>query len=99
MVITERTLAQIGPAVAASKSLLIYGKPGDGKTFLIESLNNLEGSPVYLPHAIECQGNIIQVYDRSTTTPSRKKKSHPCSPSRWNADMTAGGSSASGPSS
>ncbi len=63
MVITERTLAQIGPAVAASKSLLIYGKPGDGKTFLIESLNNLEGSPVYLPHAIECQGNIIQVYD------------------------------------
>src|SRR5579872_2413916 len=63
MVITERTLAQIGPAVAASKSLLVYGKPGDGKTFLIESLNNLESSPVYLPHAIECQGNIIQLYD------------------------------------
>ena len=63
MVITERTLAQIGPAVAASKSLLVYGKPGDGKTFLIESLNNLEGSPVYLPHAIECQGNIIQLFD------------------------------------
>jgi hypothetical protein len=63
MVITERTLAQIGPAVAAAKSLLVYGKPGDGKTFLIESLNNLEGSPVYLPHAIECQGNIIQVFD------------------------------------
>jgi len=63
MVITERTLAQIGPAVAASKSLLVYGKPGDGKTFLIESLNYLEGSPVYLPHAIECQGNIIQLFD------------------------------------
>ena len=63
MVITERTLAQIGPAVAAAKSLLIYGKPGDGKTFLIESLNNLESSPVYVPHAIECQGNIIQLFD------------------------------------
>src|SRR5690348_340103 len=63
MVITERTLAQIGPAVAAAKSLLVYGKPGDGKTFLIESLNNLESSPVYLPHAIECQGNIIQLFD------------------------------------
>lgn len=63
LVITERTLAQIGPAVAAAKSLLVYGKPGDGKTFLIESLNNLEGSPVYLPHAIECQGNIIQLFD------------------------------------
>jgi hypothetical protein len=63
MVITERTLAQIGPAVAAAKSLLVYGKPGDGKTFLIESLNNLESMPVYLPHAIECQGNIIQLFD------------------------------------
>jgi predicted ATPase with chaperone activity len=63
MVITERTLAQIGPAVAASKSLLVYGKPGDGKTFLIESLNNLESAFVYVPHAIECQGNIVQVFD------------------------------------
>ena len=63
MVITERTLAQVGPAVASSISLLIYGKPGDGKTFLIESLNNLEGPPVFVPHAIECQGNIIQVFD------------------------------------
>ncbi|MBZ5580230.1 MAG: ATP-binding protein [Acidobacteriia bacterium] len=63
MVITERTVSQIGPAIAAANSLLIYGRPGDGKTFLIESLANLETSPVYLPHAIECQGNIIQVFD------------------------------------
>jgi len=63
MVITERLLSQIGPAVSAANSLLLYGKPGDGKTFLIEQLNNLEGSPVFLPYAIECQGNIIQVFD------------------------------------
>jgi len=69
MVISERTLAQVGPAVSSNKSLLIYGKPGDGKTFLIESLANLESSPVYLPHAIECQGNIIQVFDPIYHTP------------------------------
>ncbi|HJT86603.1 MAG TPA: hypothetical protein VJ732_02080 [Bryobacteraceae bacterium] len=63
LVITERTISQIGPAVSAAKSLLIYGKPGDGKTFLVESLGNLEASPIYLPYAIECQGNIVQVYD------------------------------------
>jgi len=63
MVVTERLLSQIGPAVSAAGSMLIYGKPGDGKTFLIESLANLETSPIYLPYAIECQGNIIQVYD------------------------------------
>jgi DNA-binding MarR family transcriptional regulator len=63
MVITERLLSQVGPAVSAANSLLLYGKPGDGKTFLVEQLNNLEGSPVFLPYAIECQGNIIQVFD------------------------------------
>jgi len=63
MVITDQVLSQIGPAVSSANSLLLYGKPGDGKTFLIESLNNLVSEPVFVPHAIECQGNIIQVYD------------------------------------
>jgi hypothetical protein len=63
MVITENLLSQVGPAVSAANSLLLYGKPGDGKTYLVEQLNNLEGSPVFVPFAIECQGNIIQVFD------------------------------------
>jgi len=63
MVITERVLSQVGPAVSSGNSLLIYGKPGNGKTFMVESLNNLDTAPVYLPNAIECQGNIIQVFD------------------------------------
>jgi hypothetical protein len=63
MVITERLLSQVGPAVSAGSSLLIYGKPGDGKTFLMASLNNLDAAKVFVPYAMECQGNIIQVYD------------------------------------
>ena len=63
MVLTERILAQIGPAVSSANSLLLYGKPGDGKTFLIESLSNLDTAPIFLPYAIECQGNIVQLFD------------------------------------
>jgi hypothetical protein len=63
MVMTERVLSQVGPAVSSANSMLIYGKPGDGKTFLIESLQNLEASPIFVPYAIECQGNIVQVFD------------------------------------
>ena len=63
MVLTESILTQIGPAVSAGNSLLLHGKPGDGKTYLIESLANLDTAPIFVPYAIECQGNIIQVFD------------------------------------
>ncbi len=63
MVLTQQILSQIGPAVSASSSLLLYGKPGDGKTFLIESLQNLATAPIHVPYALECQGNIVQLYD------------------------------------
>lgn len=63
MVLTESILRQIGPAISSATSLLLHGKPGDGKTFLIESLVNLDSAPIFLPYAIECQGNIVQLYD------------------------------------
>jgi predicted ATPase with chaperone activity len=63
MVMTQRVLGQIGPAVSSGNSFLIYGQPGNGKTFLAEALGNLDDSAVYIPHAIECQGTVIQVFD------------------------------------
>jgi DNA-binding MarR family transcriptional regulator len=63
MVVTPDLLSQIGPAVNAGKSFLIYGQPGNGKTFLAEALFTLHEEPIYIPYAIECQGMIIQMYD------------------------------------
>lgn len=63
LVVEPDVLAQIGPAVNASKSFLIYGQPGNGKTALAESLFRVDTEPIYMPHALECQGNIIQLYD------------------------------------
>jgi predicted ATPase with chaperone activity len=45
MVVTPRLLAQIGPAVSSGNSFLIYGQPGNGKTFLAEALMNVD--PLY----------------------------------------------------
>jgi hypothetical protein len=77
MVITEQLLSQIGPAISSANSLLLYGKPGDGKTYLIESLNNLDTAPVFVPYAIECQGNIIQVFDPVYHTRMEEDSSSP----------------------
>ncbi len=63
LVIEKDILAKIGPAVNSNKSFLIYGQPGNGKTALAEALFNVDTAPIYMPYAIECQGNIIQVYD------------------------------------
>jgi hypothetical protein len=63
MVVQERLLWQVGPAVNSGKSLLIYGQPGNGKTYLADALFNIDSDPVYIPSAIECQGHIIQLFD------------------------------------
>ncbi len=63
MVTTPRLLSQIGPAVSSGNSFLIYGQPGNGKTFLAEALGSLDDSYIYVPYAIESQGAVIQVFD------------------------------------
>lgn len=63
LVMTDSMLDQIGPAVASGKSFLIYGQPGNGKTQIAEALSNISTSDIYVPYALECQGNIIQLYD------------------------------------
>jgi predicted ATPase with chaperone activity len=63
LVVEQDILARIGPAVNSNKSFLIYGQPGNGKTALAEALFRVETAPIYLPYAIECQGNIVQLYD------------------------------------
>jgi len=63
MVISPDLLSLVGPAVNSGKSFLIYGQPGNGKTYIAEALIHIERDPIYIPYAIESQGQIIQIYD------------------------------------
>ena len=63
LVVAEDIIEQLGPAVNSNKSFLIYGQPGNGKTALAEAFLNIETDAIYLPYAIESQGNIVQLYD------------------------------------
>jgi hypothetical protein len=63
MVVGDEMFSQIGPAINSGKSLLIYGNPGNGKTYLAEALLGLDAADVYVPYALEYNGTIIQVYD------------------------------------
>jgi predicted ATPase with chaperone activity len=63
MVRSAEALNSIGPALNSGKSCLLYGQPGNGKTYTAQALANIGTAPVYLPHALECNGLIIKIYD------------------------------------
>jgi hypothetical protein len=63
MIVTDDIFNSIGPAINSGKSMLIYGQPGNGKTYLAEALMNLNTAPIYVPHAIDYQGRIVTVFD------------------------------------
>ena len=54
---------QLGPAVNSGKSLFLYGAPGNGKTVVAEGIGRALGADMYVPHAIDVDGQIITMFD------------------------------------
>ncbi|MBW1873236.1 MAG: AAA family ATPase, partial [Deltaproteobacteria bacterium] len=54
---------QLGPAINSSRSLFLYGPPGNGKTTVAEIVADILGGEVFIPHAIEVDGQVIKVFD------------------------------------
>jgi hypothetical protein len=64
LVLGDRVLNQLGTAVVSGKAIFLYGPPGTGKTSVAEAIWHLFGDEgVWVPHAVEVDGQIITVYD------------------------------------
>ena len=63
LVLNQRVLDQLGPAIAAWHSLFIYGPPGNGKTVIAQAIRNVLHGEIAIPHAINVEGHIIRVVD------------------------------------
>ena len=63
LVINDRVLDQLGPAINAGHSMFVYGPPGNGKTVISQAIHNLLDGDIAIPHALDVEGNIIRVFD------------------------------------
>ncbi|MQQ09401.1 ATPase [Epibacterium sp. SM1979] len=63
LILPETLLDQLGPAVSAGRSILMYGPPGNGKSSISNGIRDALGDHVYVPRAIEYAGQVITVYD------------------------------------
>lgn len=64
LVLEESVFSKIGPAVNSGKSIFLYGPPGNGKTTIAESVGRMIlKNDIYIPYAVEVDGQIIKVYD------------------------------------
>ena len=63
LVLPEDLLSNLGPAVGAGRSILMYGPPGNGKSSISNGIRDAMGDKIYIPHAIEYAGQVITVYD------------------------------------
>ncbi|MCB8985090.1 MAG: ATP-binding protein [Ardenticatenaceae bacterium] len=64
LVLEESVFAKIGPAANSGKSMFLYGPPGNGKTTIAEAIGKMIlKEDMYIPYAVEVDGQIIKVYD------------------------------------
>jgi predicted ATPase with chaperone activity len=74
LVLSDHVLDQLGPAVSAGHSLFVYGPPGNGKTVISQAIRNLLLGDLWIPHALEVDGSLIQVFDPVNHEPLPKAR-------------------------
>jgi predicted ATPase with chaperone activity len=64
LVLDSTTLKKLGTALNSGTSIFLYGPAGTGKTSIATALSRAVATdPVWIPYAVEVDGQIISVYD------------------------------------
>jgi hypothetical protein len=63
LVVNKGMFDQLGPAVNSGKALFLYGAPGNGKTVVAEGIGRALGGEMFVPFAIDVDGQQITTFD------------------------------------
>jgi hypothetical protein len=63
LLINERMLRRLGPAINSGRGLFLFGAAGNGKTSIAERVTKVFGQTIWIPRAIGVDGEVIRLYD------------------------------------
>lgn len=63
MVLSDAVHDVLGPSINSAKSLFLYGAPGNGKTMIAETISHMLGGDIFVPFAVEIEGQIMVLFD------------------------------------
>ena len=63
LVLSQRMLDRLGPAVNSGRGLFLFGAAGNGKTSIAERVTRAFGQEIWIPRAIGIDGEIMRVFD------------------------------------
>jgi predicted ATPase with chaperone activity len=66
LVLGPDIMARVGSATVSGTSLFLYGPAGTGKTSIATRLRLIYRDAVWIPYAVEVDGQIVTVYDPAT---------------------------------
>ncbi len=81
LVVSDRMLDSLGPAIISQSSIFVYGPTGNGKTSLAERMLRVYHDAVLIPYAVEVDNQVISLYDPVVHTPLENDE-HELDP-RW----------------
>jgi len=62
-VLNQDTLDEVGPAINSGRSMFLHGESGNGKTSIAEIIARMLGGAIWVPYAVEVDGQIMVIYD------------------------------------
>lgn len=69
LVLPESTVQTLGLVANSRRSLFMTGPPGNGKTSIAKALHSALGGEIWIPYAIEVDGQIIKTFDSHNHEP------------------------------
>ena len=63
LLINPKMLHKLGPAVASGRGMFLFGFPGNGKTSIAERVTGAFGEYIWIPRAIDVDGDVLRVFD------------------------------------